>query len=155
MKNRPLIGVGIIIVKNNCILLGKRINAHGQGTWAPPGGHLEYGETPEQCAMRELDEETGIKITNLRRAPFTSDVFEEKQKHYITLFFIADYFSGIPINREPEKCEGWHWISILDFPTNIFAPFQTLIKEYNLEQLILESVSNTLTCKPKTYSDTI
>lgn len=42
---RPKVGVGVLIVDGNKILLGKRKNAHGDGCWAPPGGHLEFGES--------------------------------------------------------------------------------------------------------------
>ena len=87
MNTRPAIGVVVIISHNNKILLGKRISNLGGGTWAPPAGHLEFGETPEECAYRETLEEVGIIITNLRRGPYTNDIFIDNQKHYITLFF--------------------------------------------------------------------
>jgi 8-oxo-dGTP diphosphatase len=47
MEKRPLIGVSVIIIKDNQVLLGKRKNSHGSGTWAFPGGHLEFNETIE------------------------------------------------------------------------------------------------------------
>ena len=58
VSRRPQVGVGVLITKDDLVLLMKRQNSHGDGTWAPPGGHLEYGETPEECAMRETQEET-------------------------------------------------------------------------------------------------
>lgn len=46
MTNHPLIGISILIFNNrNKILLGKRINSHGESSYAPAGGHLEFGET--------------------------------------------------------------------------------------------------------------
>jgi len=67
-QNRPGVGVGVIIVKDNKVLLGKRKNAHGEGDWAFPGGHLEMNETWEDCVKREVMEETGIEIKNIRFA---------------------------------------------------------------------------------------
>jgi len=66
--NRPQVGVGLLIVKGNKVLLGKRKGSHGEGEHAGPGGHLELGETIEECVLRELAEEAGpnIKIKNLR-----------------------------------------------------------------------------------------
>ena len=52
--NRPLIGVAAIVIKDKKVLLGKRKNAHGAGTWAFPGGHLEFNESIEACAKREV-----------------------------------------------------------------------------------------------------
>jgi dCTP diphosphatase len=55
-KVRPRIGVGVLVADaiNRTLLLGKRSGSHGEGEWAPPGGHLEFGESVEQCAVREL-----------------------------------------------------------------------------------------------------
>jgi 8-oxo-dGTP diphosphatase len=52
MHDRPLIGVAVIVIKDDKILLGKRKNSHGAGTWALPGGHLEFGESIKDCARR-------------------------------------------------------------------------------------------------------
>ena len=107
MDNRPLVGIAVIVIKNRRVLLGERKNAHGAGTWAFPGGHLEFGESIEHCAVREVFEETGIRIKNLRRGPYTNDFFEAEGKHYVTLFVIADHDSGEPAVKEPRKCERW------------------------------------------------
>ncbi len=51
------VGIGVIVYQDNNVLLGKRKNSHGHGQWALPGGHLEFGETPEQCTIREVKQE--------------------------------------------------------------------------------------------------
>ncbi len=88
------VGIGVVVYHNDNVLLGKRKNSHGDGTWALPGGHLEHGETPGQCAIREIAEETALTITNVKRGPWASDVFDEEGKHYITLFMLAPYQGG-------------------------------------------------------------
>ncbi|HEU5357581.1 MAG TPA: NUDIX domain-containing protein, partial [Gemmatimonadales bacterium] len=50
---RPQLGVGVLILREGKLLLGQRRGSHGAGTWAPPGGHLDSGESVEQCACRE------------------------------------------------------------------------------------------------------
>ena len=60
MNNIPRIGVGCVVERNGLVLLGQRKGAHAEGFWAFPGGHLEFGETVEACARRELVEETGL-----------------------------------------------------------------------------------------------
>ena len=58
MTKRPLVGLGVLIFnEHNQILLGKRIASHGHSSWGPPGGHLEFGESFEECAAREIEEE--------------------------------------------------------------------------------------------------
>lgn len=118
-EKKPQVGVGVIIRKEGKVLLGKRINAHHANVWAVPGGHLEFGETLAQCAQREVMEEVGIEIKNIKRGPYTEDVFKKEEKHYITIFMIADYKRGIVSLRESDKCEGWKWRAWNDMPQDI------------------------------------
>lgn len=128
-KDRPKIGVGAIIKKGDKILFGKRKNAHGDGTWSFPGGHLEFGESVEDCAKRETEEETGLIINNFKKTIFTEDVFEKENKHYITLYAMAEIYEGEPIVAEPEKCEGWEWFSWDNPPQPLFIPIENLLKD--------------------------
>jgi 8-oxo-dGTP diphosphatase len=128
-KCRPEIGVGVCLIKDGKVLLGKRTNAHGDGSWSFPGGHLEMYETWENCAEREVLEETDLKIKNTRFADVTNDIFPEEEKHYITLFIIADYDSGQLKTMEPEKCSEWNWFSWGKLPQPLFLPIRNLIKQ--------------------------
>lgn len=127
---KPQVGVAVIVVKNSKVLLGKRRNSHGSGTWQFPGGHLEFGETIEDCAKRELFEETGLTIRNIRSGPYTNDIFKTERKHYITLFVIAEYNSGVLTLKEPHKCEKWEWFSWSHLPEPKFLPIHNLIKQH-------------------------
>ncbi|HEX6995608.1 MAG TPA: NUDIX domain-containing protein [Gammaproteobacteria bacterium] len=60
----------------------RRTNVHGDGTWSAPGGHIDKGESLEQCAQREVFEETGVTIKNIRFLAVTNDIFEAEGKHY-------------------------------------------------------------------------
>ncbi|MDD3262376.1 MAG: NUDIX hydrolase [Candidatus Absconditabacteria bacterium] len=134
---RPKIGVGVIVYKEGKILFGKRKNAHGDGTRSFPGGHLEFGEEVFDCAKREVLEETGLTIKNLRIGPYTNDIFDQENKHYITLFIISEYESGILEIKEPEKCDAWEWKGIGEILNNVFLPIQNLIKQgYDIFDLI-------------------
>lgn len=126
---RPKVGVGVIVIKDGKVLLGKRKGAHGEGSWAFPGGHLEFGESLEDCAKREVMEETGITIKNIKKFIFTNDIFKEENKHYITCYVKTDYDSGEVQIMEPNKCEKWEWFEWNKFPENLFIPLQNLLKE--------------------------
>jgi 8-oxo-dGTP diphosphatase len=123
---RPRVGVGVLIVRDGRVLLGERIGAHGAHTWAPSGGHLEFGESVEACARREVLEETGLVVTELVRGPYTTDVFAAEGKHYVTLFLTATAVGGEPGVREPEKCAGWGWYLWSALPAPLFLPLETL-----------------------------
>ncbi|GAB4278214.1 MAG: NUDIX hydrolase [Opitutales bacterium] len=124
----PRIGVGVLIQNEHGeVLFGKRKNAHGEGSWAFPGGHLEYGETPEACAHRETLEETGLSIENVRRITFTNDIFEAENKHYITLFMAGQSTGGTPRNLEPHKCDAWHWFPWGQWPSPLFLTIENLL----------------------------
>jgi 8-oxo-dGTP diphosphatase len=122
MENRPTVGIGVIIIKDNKILLGKRKNAHGEGSWCYPGGHLEFGESWEECSRREVREEVGIEIKNLRFGTITNDIFKNEQKHYITISMISDFESGEVQLMEPDKCEQWEWFEWDNLPSPLFLP---------------------------------
>jgi 8-oxo-dGTP diphosphatase len=106
---RHLVGVAVIVIKDGKVLLGKRKNAHGAGTWQFPGGHLEFGETIEACARREVLEETGLRIGRLQMGPYTNDFFEAEDKHYVTVYVLANDHLGELVLKEPHKCDRWEW----------------------------------------------
>lgn len=133
--NAAKIGVGVIVVKDGKVLLGKRESGIGSGTWAFTGGKLEFNETIENCAKRETMEEAGVKIGNIKKIGFVETFFKEENKHYITLYVKADYISGEPIAKEPEKCKEWRWYYWKDMPRPLFLPIQQLIDSgYSLSQ---------------------
>lgn len=125
------VGAGVIIWQKGKVLLGFRLSKHGHGVWSFPGGHVEFGEHPEQAVIREALEETGLKISSVEKLTFTSD-FYENGTQYITLFFKAKSWSGILENREPEKCDRWDWFSPEELPSPLFIPIVTFLEERNL-----------------------
>jgi len=119
------VGVGVFIRKNGKILLGKRKNAHGDGAWGLPGGHLEFNESIEDCARREVLEETGLEIQDVQLGPYTNDIFEQDKKHYITIYGLADT-DAEPKLMEPDKFERLEWYSWDALPQPLFIPVENL-----------------------------
>ncbi|KIW03499.1 uncharacterized protein PV09_05266 [Verruconis gallopava] len=111
----PRVGVGVFAFKRNgTFILGKRKGSLGSGTFALPGGHLEYGESFTACAARELWEETGIQISEEKIHYLTTvnSVFESEGLHYVTVAVGCLLDDDVePKVMEPNKCECWQFIT--------------------------------------------
>lgn len=125
----PRTGIGIIILKEGKILLGKRLGAHGEGEFSLPGGHLEHLESFEACATREVFEETGLKIKNIQFVSLTN-IRSFAPKHYVNISFSCEWQSGIPTVREPDKCVSWQWYDFDSLPSPLFLPTKVAIHNY-------------------------
>jgi 8-oxo-dGTP diphosphatase len=119
------LGVGVIVVRGDSVLFGLRRGGHGGGTWSFPGGHIDDGESPEACALRELDEETGLCGLNPRRVGMTEDVFADGSR-YRTCFVRVEWAGGEALLREPHACERWRWLGWDDAPEPLFLPVASL-----------------------------
>ncbi|KAL2808764.1 NUDIX hydrolase domain-like protein [Aspergillus granulosus] len=107
------VGVAVFALNSkNEFVVGQRKGSHGAGTWALPGGHLEFNESFEKCAIREVKEETGLDISDVQFLTATNDVMHDDKKHYVTIFVNARVRDGqVPRILEPNKCAEWRWIS--------------------------------------------
>ena len=128
----PKIWVWVIIFKNNFVLLGKRKNSHGEGTWSFPWWHLEFWESWENCAKREVKEETNLDISDIQYFHTTNDIFKKEKKHYNTIFMKSNNFQWELTTMEPHKCLEWKWFDKNNLPENIFLPIKNLLKEKQL-----------------------
>lgn len=125
---RPRVSKGLIVRRQGQVLLGLRCGSHGAGTWALPGGHPEYGKTPEACAARELLEETGLRAIDLLRGPWTNDFIPADGGHYLTVFMLCRGEVGEPRVLEPHKCERWAWCDWARLRQPLFAPLAALLQ---------------------------
>lgn len=131
------VGMSVLIFKEGKILLGRRKNAHGAGEYATPGGHLEYMESFEQCAIRETLEECGITLKNIR-FHMLANVISYAPKHYVHIGVIADWASGEPHVLEPDKCESWGWYDLDDLPQPLFATIVLAIESYRTGRMYFD-----------------
>jgi 8-oxo-dGTP diphosphatase len=120
----PRIGVAVIVTHQQKVLFGKRIEANGDYLWQLPGGWIELGESPEQSARREVVEETGLRLGDLRLVGMTNNNFSD-QIHSISLYFEAECANPENIkNLEPDSCKGWEWKSWQEVKNNLYLPLQ-------------------------------
>eukprot|EP00298_Acanthocystis_sp_HF-20_P013262 c20273_g1_i2.p1 GENE.c20273_g1_i2~~c20273_g1_i2.p1 ORF type:complete len:158 (+),score=61.42 c20273_g1_i2:25-474(+) len=130
------VGVAVLVLnkeKPEHVLVGVRKGSHGAGKLALPGGHLEFGESFEECSKRELMEETGLELESVSTVSVTNDVMTSENKHYVTVFLmgVASDLSKLEL-KEPNKCEEWKWISWTDLSKvpedKLFIPLLNLLK---------------------------
>jgi ADP-ribose pyrophosphatase YjhB (NUDIX family) len=132
LMQRPAVGIGIIIEnEQKHILVGKRKGSHAPW-YSIPGGHLELGESFEAAAIREIQEETAIEITDPQVICVTNNLrtFAQEGYHSVSVILLARQFSGKPQLMEPEKCEGWIWVDPKNLPQPHFDASESAIHCY-------------------------
>ncbi len=91
----PKITVDGIVKKGNKILLIKRNREPFKNKWSLPGGYVEYNEKVEDAVIRELSEETGLKVEIKKLFGVYSDPYRDPRGHTITIVFLMNIFGGI------------------------------------------------------------
>ena len=95
-------------------------------TRALQGGHLEFGETFEACAARELKEECGITaLTHVRHATTLNVVQQSTSYHYVVPVVVVQTEQE-PEALEKDKCEAWEWHPWTELPQPLFVSLQAL-----------------------------
>ena len=136
-KHVVRVGVGVLVVvvlpddhntddtSTPRVYCGIRQGSHGAGTLALPGGHLEFGESWETCALREVEEEMHLSSDHLTTPQFghvVNTILTEDEKHYVTLFLMTT-LTGYPtvqaVTAEPDKCQGWDLYSWNDLQSMV------------------------------------
>lgn len=129
---RPHVGVGILLVRDNHLLLIKRKFDPDAGYWSIPGGHLDLGEEVEHAAEREAYEETSFKVKVTKLAGIIDKImFDNEGKieyHYVLLNYFVEQVDGR--TNEPPIAQD----DALDAK---FVPFNQL-KDYQLTKSLIK-----------------
>ncbi len=97
---RPIVGIGVVVLRDDAVLLVRRGKPPNVGSWTLPGGAQEVGETAETAARRELLEETGIEVGALQLAGVVDSIRRDAeggvQYHYTIVDFCGRWVGGEP-----------------------------------------------------------
>ncbi|KAF8939210.1 Nudix hydrolase 15, mitochondrial [Dissophora ornata] len=122
------VGVGVLIMHNRKVLVGKRIGSHGAG---------------------EAQEETGLDLdpASAKFVTANNNIMSDIDKHYVTVFVSANVVGNSNARvMEPLKCEHWEWITqeqLLDKNgpyRPLFSPFAKIVQECDLTSIFAQSV---------------
>lgn len=135
MEHVIKVGIGVMVLKENRILLGHRVqNGRDTGgiyepdSWCLPGGKQEYGETIFEGAVREVKEETNLDIANLELFGAADDI--QPGKHFVTLWVLAREAAGELKVTEPQKQDAWEWFDLNALPQNLYSPSRKFLNAY-------------------------
>jgi len=124
----PRIGVGVIILRGKKVLLGRRKGPRGSGTYGLPGGYLENNETFEECAMREVLEETGLNCLLFHPIYLITGLSDNS--HYADVIFYTSCEDGEPVAIETNRVENWEWFNIFSLPSPLYSPTKITLKNF-------------------------
>jgi len=128
----PLVGVGVLLTRDNYLLLVKRKFDPDAGYWAIPGGHLDLGEKVEEAAEREAYEETGYIVKVSRLAGIIDKIMYDNdgkvEYHYVLINYFVEQIEGDWIQQPVPNSDA------LDAK---FVPFDEL-KDYTLTDSLIE-----------------
>jgi len=116
--DRYPLAVHVFLVQQGKILLMRRAGSgYADGQLGLPAGHVDLGETPTVCAVREIAEELGVTLDLAELGP-CGTMFRNSQEPRVDIFFIARSWTGTPEIREPYKCTELVWADPAELPTD-------------------------------------
>jgi 8-oxo-dGTP diphosphatase len=119
----PRVGVGCIVLRGDYLLMVR----NRRGFWSTPGGHLEFGESPPDCAIRETREEAGVDVTNVEFVAITNDVLQDTGRHYVTIWMRGETDNSAPVIGDIAEIAEFGWFTPETLPKPLFLYFLNLI----------------------------
>ena len=112
--SRPIVGVGVVILDADKILLIKRGKPPRAGTWSLPGGAQESGETLKEAAIREIYEETNLKVEIIGLIDIVDSIRRDKKgdtEYHYTLIDFAARVTGGALRAGDDAIDS-HWFTL-------------------------------------------
>jgi 8-oxo-dGTP diphosphatase len=122
--DRPFLGVGAIIVRDDRVLLARRINPPLQGEWSIPGGLVEVGETSREAIIREVREETSLEIEPTKLVEVFERILRDQESRVQYHYVLIDYYCRIISGAEGAGSDVGEicWASIDDLEKMSVSP---------------------------------
>lgn len=133
---RPAVTADCIVITKEAepkVLLIERGDDPFKGCWAFPGGFMDMDETTEQCAIRELEEETGMKVSEVHQIGVYSKVDRDPRGRTITVAYLAIVDAPVAVKGQDDaaKAEWWSLSALPELAFDHAEIMQDVIKLYN------------------------
>ena len=119
---RPAVTADCVVMTREAVpqvLLIERVFEPFKGCWAFPGGFMNMDETTEQCAIRELEEETGLRVTDVHQIGAYSKVDRDPRGRTITVAYLAIIDAPAEVSGQDDAAKA-KWFPIDALPTLAF-----------------------------------
>jgi len=132
---RPAVTADSIVITKEVepkVLLIERGDEPFKGCWAFPGGFMNMDETTEQCAIRELEEETGLKVSKVYQIGAYSKVDRDPRGRTVTVAYLAIIDAPIAVKGQDDAAKA-QWFPLTALPELAFDHYdimQDAIKKY-------------------------
>ena len=131
---RPYTACNVLVMREHenrrQVLLSRRLAGYGKGMYIVPGGKHRPDEFLQECAARELWEETGIRILKSRPVSLHNTRLPGKPR-VLSVGVLAEDYEGTPRHREPNQNTEWQWFDLENLPMPLFEPARIAISHYN------------------------
>ena len=124
---RPIVGVGVMIMKDGKVLLGRRKSSHGTGEYAFPSVAVNNLESFEDCAVRAAKQECELEIQN-PQFQYLANIVHYAPVHYVFVGMTAEWKSGEPHTLPKGSCVGWEWFDLDKLPRLVFKNVELAIE---------------------------
>lgn len=130
MKNKTYkvrsFAVDGLIIKNNQALLIKRGGIPFTGFWAIPGGHLDFDETAEEGAIREIKEETNLTVTSVKLFGIYSNPKRDPRQIVSAIYLVKT--KGTP--KAGDDAAKFKWFLLNKLPKNLAFDHRKILSDY-------------------------
>ena len=155
---RPAVTADCIVITREAepkVLLIQRGDQPFKGGWAFPGGFMNMDETTEQCAIRELEEETGLRLSNVHQIGAYSKVDRDPRGRTITVAYLAIIDEPIAVTGQDDavKAEWWPLSDFLDKPSGIAERPHLAFDHYDIMQDAIRVYAQVVEESEKTQLD--
>jgi 8-oxo-dGTP diphosphatase len=135
---RPAVTADCVVISKESepkVLLIQRGNEPYKGCWAFPGGFMDMDETTEQCAIRELEEETGLKVSSLQQIGAYSKVDRDPRGRTVTVAYLARVDAPVTVIAQDDAAQA-KW-----FPLSALPPLAFDHEEIMRDAVLLAKIS--------------